>query len=476
MTQAQAERRSTRGDDPPESTELTGPKKVAALLLSMDKQVASRILKHFDEDDIKLIAQTATDLGAVSKETLDALIEEFAQHLRTGGDLIATAHEVEQLLNGVVPPEQIAEIMQQVRSKSLQSIWIKLGEVPELSTAQYLTKEHPQVSALVLSRTPPAYAAAALKMLPGPLRNEDRIEMLRQYLANNGRGRKEVEQAASRVFRAAAKQLRTARSKGRFMMVVDCFDPHEPWIPPRRYMDMYGDPDYRGYEIATVAYTHASNYLRPRHIARLQTTYKAAVTMTDHWLGYFLDRLWQLGLDDSTTIALVSDHGVFVGERDWTGKGPRRLYPELIHVPLIVREPGGLGAGQTSDWFASTHDVAPTLVSLGGVRRPKAFEGADLTPILEGRLPEEDRRYAVGGYGNNTYVRDDRWAYQTQNDWSDERLYDLAADPGERVDVSAKRPGVVREMRRRVLAAAGGKRPPVYSDAHMDGRKRTSWR
>lgn len=178
MTQAQAERRSSRGDESAEQTVLTGPKKVAALLLSMDKKVASRILKHFDEDDIKLIAQTATDLGAVSKQTLDDLIEEFAQHLRTGGDLIATAHEVEALLSGVVPPEQIAEIMTQVRSKSLQSIWIKLGEVPELSTAQYLSKEHPQVSALVLSRTPPAYAAAALKMLPGPLRNEIMRRML----------------------------------------------------------------------------------------------------------------------------------------------------------------------------------------------------------------------------------------------------------------------------------------------------------
>jgi len=158
--------------------ELTGPKKVAALLLSMDKKVASRLLKHFDEDDIKLIAQTATDLGAVTKQTLDALIEEFAMSLRTGGDLVATANEVEQLLSGVVPPEQIAEIMSQVRSKSLQSIWIKLGEVPELSTAQYLAKEHPQVSALVLSRTPPAYAAATLKMLSSPLRNEIMRRML----------------------------------------------------------------------------------------------------------------------------------------------------------------------------------------------------------------------------------------------------------------------------------------------------------
>jgi flagellar motor switch protein FliG len=177
MTQAQAERRPSR-DDPYDQVQLSGPKKVAALLLAMDKKVASRILKFFDEDDIKLIAQTATDLGAVTKETIDALIEEFAQLLRNGGDLIATSNEVEALLAGVVPPEQIAEIMSQVRSKSLQSIWIKLGEVPELSTAQYLTKEHPQVSALVLSRTPPQYAAATLKMMPPPLRNEIMRRML----------------------------------------------------------------------------------------------------------------------------------------------------------------------------------------------------------------------------------------------------------------------------------------------------------
>jgi len=144
----------------------------------MDRHVATRLLKHFDEDDIKLIAQTATDLGAVTKTTLDELIEEFAMSLRTGGDLLASADEVEALLSGVVPPEQIAEIMAQVRSKSLQSIWIKLGEVPESSTSQYLAKEHPQVSALVLSRTPPAYAAAALKMLAPPLRNEIMRRML----------------------------------------------------------------------------------------------------------------------------------------------------------------------------------------------------------------------------------------------------------------------------------------------------------
>ena len=196
--------------------------------------------------------------------------------------------------------------------------------------------------------------------------------------------------------------------------------------------------------------------------------------MTDRWLGAFLDRLWTLGLDDSTAIVLVSDHGVFLGERNWTGKGPGKLYPELIHVPLLVREPGGAGAGQSSNWFASTHDVAPTLASLAGIERPSTFEGADLSPVLTGGLPAEDRPYAVGGYGNSTYVRDGRWAYQVQNDWRHERLYDLRADPGERIDLSESRPAIVAEMRRRVRAAAGGK-PPYYGDAVIEGPRRRSF-
>ncbi len=179
MTQPQAERKSAQSKAAAQAVaKIGGPKKVAALLLAMDRRLASRLLKHFDEDDIKLIAQTATDLGTVTKSDLDEIIEEFAKYLKSGGDLNATADEVEQLLHGVVPSDQISEIMSQVRSKSLQSIWLRLGEVPENNLSQYLAREHPQIAAFVLSRASPAYAAGTLRMLPAALRNEIMRRML----------------------------------------------------------------------------------------------------------------------------------------------------------------------------------------------------------------------------------------------------------------------------------------------------------
>jgi flagellar motor switch protein FliG len=163
----------------PQATALAGVNKVAALLLAMDRRLASRLLRHFDENEIKLIAQTATDLGSVPKQAINELIEEFAATLKKGGDLMATTEEVEELLGDVVPPEQVREIMSQVRNKALQSIWARLAEVPETSIARYLSKEHPQIAAYVLSRATTSYAATTLKLMP----STSRKEIVRRMLA-----------------------------------------------------------------------------------------------------------------------------------------------------------------------------------------------------------------------------------------------------------------------------------------------------
>ena len=242
--------------------------------------------------------------------------------------------------------------------------------------------------------------------------------------------------------------------------MVDCFDPHEPWTPPRKYVQLYGDPDYHGTEVADVKYRPASEWLDERLIKRLKVAYKAEVTMTDRWLGVFLDRLHDLGLEDETAIVLVSDHGLYLGERNWTGKSDSKLHPELIQVPLMVRDQQGRGAGTTSDYFATTVDVAPTLFSMAGLRSPRFFEGTDLSPIARGEQPAEDRRFAYGGYSSWTFIRDERWKLIVRNDKREYSLFDLDADPGEHRNVAHAHPNQVDRLWREVLRKAGG-RPPV---------------
>ena len=61
--------------------------------------------------------------------------------------------------------------------------------------------------------------------------------------------------------------------------------------------------------------------------------------MTDRWLGFLLERLHELGRDRDTVILLVGDHGIFLGERGWTGKISIALHPELVRVPLVIVDP-----------------------------------------------------------------------------------------------------------------------------------------
>jgi arylsulfatase A-like enzyme len=300
-----------------------------------------------------------------------------------------------------------------------------------------------------------------VRRLPPVMRTEAAIRQVRQYLANNGAGRVDEEQAAARVFSAGERLLGEAAAHGPFLMVVDSFDPHEYWTPLREDLELYADPGYRGSDIADVRYTW-SDYLTRAQLRHLRATYAASVTAVDRWLGHFLAGLRRRGLEKDTVVALVSDHGVYLGEHRLTGKSDSYLHPELIQVPLLLRDPDGRGAGAASDYHATTIDLAPTLASLAGAPPSRRFEGTDLTPLLDGATPAQKRDFAYGGYGNFSFIRDERWAFVVRNDNGWRLLYDLRSDPRERRDVAARHPEVVDGMWRRLLAEVG-RRPPRYS-------------
>jgi arylsulfatase A-like enzyme len=295
---------------------------------------------------------------------------------------------------------------------------------------------------------------------------ELRLRTIR-YLANGNYAHDETRSFSARVFRSAADELDVARRHRPFALVVDTFEPHEPWTPPRRYVDLYGDPDYRGVEPIRQLNLPADRYLpddeRATTLERMRALYAAEVTLTDRWLGVFMDRLHDRRLESDTIVMLVSDHGFFLGEHGLTGKLSEHLHPELTHVPLIVVHPAGRRAGEWSGYRASTHDIGPTLLASAGVRPPASMDGVDLGPLLTGGAPPR-REHSIGGYSDSFYVRDDQWALHGLNNGTGYRLYDLQRDPGERDDVAAAHPALVRKLHRRALETLGGRLPFYGAD------------
>ena len=294
--------------------------------------------------------------------------------------------------------------------------------------------------------------------LPEPVRTERYITGMRKYLANTGAGVDEEETCAARVFKRSAETLEQARLRQPFCLVVDCFDPHEPWSPPPKYVDMYKDPSYEGPNIGVTKYGFARNFT-DEQLRHLHAIYAAEVTMTDRWLGHFMERFEAAGLAEDTVVLLLSDHGYLLGERGYTGKVPSQLHPELAQVPFIVAHPDGRASGETSTYFASTHDVGPTLLSMVGIDPPSWMEGTDLSPVLDGGRPPERRDFHYGGMYNRFFIRNDDWVLIGDNQGNERTLYNLPSDPHEFFDVVDKHPDVSRELYRTVLDAAGGPLP-----------------
>jgi arylsulfatase A-like enzyme len=280
----------------------------------------------------------------------------------------------------------------------------------------------------------------------------------RQYLANTRDRETEEDWFAPRVFLRATEFLEAASKREPFFLVVDNYDPHEPWDPPEKYTSLYYPDGYDGPEPFTSIYGR-DDYLTERQLRRMRALYAGEVTMVDHWLGRFLDRMDELDLFENTLLILLSDHGHALGEHGYTGKPHYALWPELTDIVFMIRHPEGKGAGETSDYYASTHDVAPTILGFLGVEPVQPMEGQDLSMLLEGRGPEQRPHFTLG-YSEFVWARDEGYAMFGRNDGEEARLYDLLADPKMDRDVAAKRPDVVRRMfDKYVIGDAGGPLP-----------------
>ena len=311
-------------------------------------------------------------------------------------------------------------------------------------------------------RDGPVRASTLDHWLHPAVRRTPSRERVRRYIANADYSRDETKSFAAQVFSSAIDALEQAPRRRPLALVVDSFQPHEPWTPPRRYTDLYGDRLYHGPEPSTPRYGRIDSWLQPDEVEfvlpRMRALYAAAVTLTDHWLGTLLERVDRL--KRPTLVLLVSDHGIFFGERGWTGKISVALHPELTQVPLVIVDPEGRRAGHESSYLASTHDIGPTILGMAGVRAPLAMDGADLSVLFDGRPPPR-RTVAYGGYSDQHYVRTGRWCYMADNRFERPKLFDLERDPLEHRDVAADHPDVVAEMQEVLRQRVGG-RPPYY--------------
>ena len=271
--------------------------------------------------------------------------------------------------------------------------------------------------------------------LPEEMRNPSREAFIQHCITNLRDRTREEDYLAPRVLKEAARWLEQNQDAERFFLTVESFDPHEAWIIPRHYLDLYRRPgmfacDLRpeGPEQVISRYDDVAD-MPEELLRRTQANYSGAVTLCDRWFGYLIETLRVLGLLDSTMVILTSDHGHSIGDRNYMGKRGYPSMPEVFDVPLVIRFPGAEHAGTTSDAFVQHTDLAAAILDAAGVDPAQALDGR---PFLEAAVSGRPgpREHVTIGWGAAVTVITDSWWLNAKVDGSGPLLYDLtAADP-----------------------------------------------
>lgn len=285
--------------------------------------------------------------------------------------------------------------------------------------------------------------------------------------------------SAARVMRGGMAALEQLKDQQPFFLGVDSFDPHEPFDAPPLYVRMMeGDRGPIGIQrdrgilpiqpFLTPASRMSKIDIDPETLELVRDLYAAELTFADRWIGKLLNKLDDLGLADNTVVYYLSDHGVTLGEHGIIGKSTPRPYPEIHHVPYMIRDPERRLAGETSGYFASTHDVARTILSYYGVRAPGLMSGEDLTTIFAGGQPAARSHYTA--CYQETWICGNRdWLLISDTNGDRRELYDLSVDPGANTDVAVGNQQVIDELWAVLVDEAGGTLPQFEENLGVVG-------
>lgn len=245
-----------------------------------------------------------------------------------------------------------------------------------------------------------------------------------------------AERPAAEVATLATEWLKARNPERPFFLWAHLWDAHAPYAPSEAMKKRAGGNDYLG-----------------------------EVAACDQAVGRLLTALREAGLDESTLVIVVADHGESFSEHEEVSHGPY-VWNTTLHVPLLLRLPDGRRAGERVTTIASVTDVYPTALEAMALA-PTAGERLDGVSLYA-RAPKAKRgAYFESYYG---YLN---FGWHPLSGWIDgrakyihaprARLYELEADPREEHDLARERAAWVTEARGAIGEAAGA--PALTPDA-----------
>ena len=283
--------------------------------------------------------------------------------------------------------------------------------------------------------------------------------------------RHHVDQFVSRM---ATRWIRDYRGDEPFYLHVGFVGPHDPYDPPKRFIDMYDDRDIpaphvdeRGfggkppqYKRHMEACLNSTDWERePSHctwaidlrnksiedLRRMRKHFYAEITQIDEQIGNIVSMLDRRGYLDESIIILTCDHGDNLGDHGLMYKWV--MTDQAVRIPMVVRLPKTARGGSIDAELFSQIDIGPTLLDLLDIEIPHRLDGSsNLARILEGDTSQAPETvYCEDNYLLMARTKDTKYIHYAGQPYGE--LYDMAADPWEERNLFAENPEEVTQIR-----------------------------
>ena len=215
-------------------------------------------------------------------------------------------------------------------------------------------------------------------------------------------------------FRQAVEFVERNHAEDNWHLHVEVFDPHEPFVAPARYRELYGDTWDGRYHFDWPDYAPVDPDAEgDPAIDHIRKCYAATVTRADVWLGKLLDAMDRHDMWKDTAVVLTTDHGHLLGEHGYWAKNYMFDYKELAHIPLIAYVPGAANNGKRVSALTTTIDFAPTFLELHRASPTGRMRGKSLVHLFE-RDEKHHDAVLYGYFGKDINMTDGAYTYTRQ--------------------------------------------------------------
>jgi len=259
--------------------------------------------------------------------------------------------------------------------------------------------------------------------------------------------------------------------KENFFIWIHYMDTHIPYFPPAKFCNRLLVSNMDIYDIYSKM--NKNEKVSQNELNAAIFLYDGTIRYIDYAIGELIKKMDELSVLDDTIIIITADHGDEFGEHEGFVHSPKKLYDELIHVPLIIYNAEHKNI--VVDKPVSLLDIAPTITDLLNLPVIKTFHGRSLIPVIKGEKitngiisegfdPQEDKIIVS--------FRDEEWKYIFHGSSKKHELYNIKNDPRETKNLYEEEEEKAKEYESKIIEHISNQQKLVAMDIEREKIRR----